>query len=1141
MSFENIQLIECSRNQSNEAESNNDSNYSMWTNRLGRTIELDVGDTVELKSAFINQRGCADPSSLEFKGEDLGVKVSYEVTKSSSKYPDIYVHNILNVGTLNPLSTTTITGNLGFRQISNEEEEHELKDNVLNLEINFYKNSNGEETFMLPRMYNRTPAPVTDADYVGAQTWDQFWDKANIDYDFHQVNGYDIGHNSGIPRLSIINTLPLEEVDEQSLIPLFNNNDWVCIKTDSTTFLPYPTNVPQGTTQPQPYAPWELKPRNDNSRFTLFEREYDWLTWSYYAGADRFEPGYYFENDDGTETRISSYSWWTETNLPPDFPEGYRRLRTRSPALWRYVKRSDFVQVEIEKGFNSPSSVAQQITQQLQEQNPDSPVVESRKVDYFNGQYQINMFESDETVGFNTPTFKPVYAPTFQDFNFENHREYFDKDTAINEGNPAFNYWRTHHNIYVKRPEVFIEGRKCNNRFGYVNTPLEDPEKDIDLLGGGTPNFILNTINYDPTDNLYVNNTDEIVTSWVYNKTNLNRLKALFEAQGKYPDLFHGKADGYGYNQIYYNRTTDGAGNVQWNQVATIDNSRYLHMNRFDNVDDAGDPTDPALNFNILGDDGHLAFTYTTAGGTRFYNISHVTMPIFFYFDKANKDKFTSGDDVTDLCYGFAGKRRVNTAFGDHEYITLHPELLHGIRQEAFRMRGGCTVDNRGNTKQTLARWEFAHITGGTCMIGFDYHFNSFGNLCLLKHQGLTTYSRDEKLLMIRQLQGLGMRSDNTQFGLNAEVNRRMDLTYIGANSVACVYDTTSNKFGFEYLHTPERVGNKFNSGKTENISTDPNHPIENTLPIISDAQQEVYKINKRIEAWTFNPDMCPYYTTTTIKLDGHGAADPSVDWNQFNPNLEAWRIYDSHMGVMLNFGKSAKIDTSKYSQSQEIIWNNSVLGIMGFSYDQFNPPEINELNNTQARVKNNNIKTLFNPTTNSAVVNAQTNQYVMNPYGAIQYTTQMPFATIIRNVYYNGATATTNRSYFPAIVEQTNSIKIEGDFLPRVVLKPYLTIRTDILSQDRYIGGINSGLVYPVIASVNRINAEKDFVQLEGGEVFTITSKTSFNSITTAITDPTGRLSRVDDGSAVIYKITKQDNVENYNVLGRIVEKLKK
>ena len=110
------------------------------------------------------------------------------------------------------------------------------------------------------------------------------------------------------------------------------------------------------------------------------------------------------------------------------------------------------------------------------------------------------------------------------------------------------------------------------------------------------------------------------------------------------------------------------------------------------------------------------------------------------------------------------------------------------------------------------------------------------------------------------------------------------------------------------------------------------------------------------------------------------------------------------------------------------------------------------------------------------------------------------------------------------------------------MVLKPFYNIRTDVLSQDRYIGGINSGLVFPIIATINRINADKDIVQLDGsGEVFTITTPLNFSSITTAITDSDGKFGELDDGSVVIYKITKMDNLQNYDILSQIQQKLKK
>ena len=108
-------------------------------------------------------------------------------------------------------------------------------------------------------------------------------------------------------------------------------------------------------------------------------------------------------------------------------------------------------------------------------------------------------------------------------------------------------------------------------------------------------------------------------------------------------------------------------------------------------------------------------------------------------------------------------------------------------------------------------------------------------------------------------------------------------------------------------------------------------------------------------------------------------------------------------------------------------------------------------------------------------------------------------------------------------------------------MLKPYMTIRSDLLSKNKYIGGKNSGLSLPVIAVVNKINADKDFVQIEGSETFTITEPTTFSSITTAICDPDGSLALIDDASAVIYKITKKGNLEDFDILSQIQSTLNK
>ncbi len=50
-------IIECSRLASNQAKSDNNENYSLWTNNAGSGIKLNPGDNISVQSAYINEIG----------------------------------------------------------------------------------------------------------------------------------------------------------------------------------------------------------------------------------------------------------------------------------------------------------------------------------------------------------------------------------------------------------------------------------------------------------------------------------------------------------------------------------------------------------------------------------------------------------------------------------------------------------------------------------------------------------------------------------------------------------------------------------------------------------------------------------------------------------------------------------------------------------------------------------------------------------------------------------------------------------------------------------------------------------------------------------------------------------------------------
>ena len=84
--------------------------------------------------------------------------------------------------------------------------------------------------------------------------------------------------------------------------------------------------------------------------------------------------------------------------------------------------------------------------------------------------------------------------------------------------------------------------------------------------------------------------------------------------------------------------------------------------------------------------------------------------------------------------------------------------------------------------------------------------------------------------------------------------------------------------------------------------------------------------------------------------------------------------------------------------------------------------------------------------------------------------------------------------------------------------------LRSSLLDDiSAYYGSDDSGILLPTMGVVTKTTDSGDF--FVGGDdslTFTVTKPKVITSITTAITDPDGSFSRIDDSSAVIYKIAK-------------------
>ena len=124
------------------------------------------------------------------------------------------------------------------------------------------------------------------------------------------------------------------------------------------------------------------------------------------------------------------------------------------------------------------------------------------------------------------------------------------------------------------------------------------------------------------------------------------------------------------------------------------------------------------------------------------------------------------------------------------------------------------------------------------------------------------------------------------------------------------------------------------------------------------------------------------------------------------------------------------------------------------------------------------------------------------------------------------GISALGGLNIYAEVSQNCSSTSIRAVNLPRKMLNPIYTVRSDLLS-DGYVGGREGNSTLPIIAVCPKNSGYGDFYTGEGGEEFVNTIPRTIQNITTTITNPDGSPARVDDSCCVIYRIqrVRQDN----------------
>jgi len=1155
-------ILECNRKSSPEYLSGNTTTNSTWMNTLGTGVTVDVGDTIQVESAYVSAIG-NEASTIEIKGR------TFEVSRSSSQIEiNASFEGNAFVGETELTSDPVGTYRWNARM---SKKEYYLKDNEINLTQSYYKNANAEYYMTLPRMaavngsFNDIWEPISTS---GLTTIN--FSKNN---EGMMANWY--AYNSSLNG-SVNKPNPFRLGTDYNAVsydkPFLNLTDF--------TQEEYPVNASY-------YR--NLGPRqeciNDGSRHTLFVR-------------DKF------------------------SNNASD-KDDYPLSPLRDPALFNWIWYKDTNTYKVNVGFNSPQNVATQMTDQMSDitelerlnvmrtaNNEKSMRVmniqgETQSLKLFPCATPVNFYNQHVSGSISTSN-----SPAECYLNINSASLTANSMDSSTWDSYLYGYDANWTSVGFKRPELQETGRN-------MSVDVESKSFSFKIANYDSSASLQDQKIVYPSssDTNAANGYKEILPldlDWA--PDNLKLLKDYFDAQGLYPELFNYAEMSASQQEYAFDITNYPNASSKIN----VNQSRYIHMNRH-NLDinrvyfqigtevEAGDfvistsdtlPTDMKLGdkmtsfsdptlFNL--DKGEtfivaldrtstpntitLSSSFATnfeADGTETFDFSQRILgndnyfeattnastecaAVFFDYDSSRSEIASGGSFPTDLYYGF-GIKYINKL--KEEKIALSLKSF-GLARGLF---DGTAEINLGLSKTFYTTTDDppVHLTRinyeTTRELGFDKHFNAYGTCAILLYNGdansndppyitatntrkegnasgvvisntnLEQYPRSLQVWQEReevegyesgQLSGtvgamLGPNCGANPYSAQAKYKNHV---YIGADDPLFDFDGNQSRFFFQRLHTAERVGNLYNSDPTTEVS---------------DADLIVYKINKRLRFTNYSPSFIPYNRNEVeAKLYDSNASALPVKMTPLDKNIVPFSIMDSHSGIQFE----------DYGVDQKN-WRNSLWELLGFSYNQLHSSKANRTARVEARGLNSQFAT-----TNAEILSADFMNYNLNQFGVVKYDpTQVamsrwfcqdnsktyPYTELDPNdsplelgkSYYAG------RWYgyadYPTIVQSCSSVKIVAENLPRKMLSPIYLIKSDVISPE-YVGGPEGKSKLPIVAIVPKNSGYGDFYNGGEGTVFTNTIPRTIQNITTTIMDADGTEARVDDASCVLYKITKQ------------------
>ena len=764
----------------------------------------------------------------------------------------------------------------------------------------------------------------------------------------------------------------------------------------------------------------------------------------------------------------------------------------QTAADYEYIEYIENIELEIDVGFNSPSTIADKLTEILRKQ--EEPQINTYRDNASAAVSHLYGGDIPMSLELNSNTYKTFWSSGLR-ISDESTWAGWNRQAILNVDDAQSNdYLSQFQYIGVKRPDLFIAGRNFARFFkpanGHLTQGLISMVAEMPSGAGAGYEYSLwednfkglaNTGNLNASGQPYHQIVFNLLWYNASSQTKMDLLKGIFDTQANYPELFRNEFNQMGANYQY----------------TTVNNSRFIHMNQ-----KTYDYRTTYINHLCLGWDYQAQNSGPSRSPERTESLA--SQPLFIDFQPEYKDNENGGDSwETGYKYGVFKKFDYNGS----SYVSV----TTGKMLDSVGAVPDADFTSIPNPYFDLNNASYGKIDSGT-WFGWDVNFNAFGNNII----GLTDgYLRNN-------FNKTSFNEMNPLF-LNASSIRTykyVNKIYLGADQPQIEYNNITQRFQISNLHTGERVQNRYNANSNASTSVE--------IKEFATQGDIVYKINKRLMNNNFTPNMMPYLMNEFIPQTVSGI---NYDLFQLNPNLKAWTIYDQLSGIVIkDFGVS---DTH---------WENSIWGILGFTYSQFNSI-LTSSNDLNSRVGNSNKNSLPFAFTNANVNSQQTLDFPTNAFGSAKYTQQIPITQEFNGTYPSSASwgwPSFRTQVYPAITETAESIILSAPNLPRRIRDGFYCIRSDILSSTNYIGGPDSGWLYPILQVVDKVNDTADFwVGGEGTIVYTFTQDRTITEITTQITNPDQKLATINSGSSIMYKLIRF-RPNNFDIISQVLNEKK-